>query len=332
MKIAIVGGIYGMSEDFRRANLQETIETLLAQGLRERGHEITTYGHRDRIRAGQHDVVHVHHLATGCVQMIAQRGTPFAFSRHATKSLAPRHAAVLRLTYQRADRIIAASDYEMGLIQSTGVPAEKLRRIYNGIDADHFVPTRRTPPAEGQRWHLVVIGQLIELKRTHLAIDVAAELIRQGTPVCLNLVYQRDTLLGELQAQVRRLGIEDHVVWHGPLGREAVGQVMARSHALLHPSETEALPTVVTESVLSALPVVAFAVGGVREQVADQSLILDRDRTELLLPTVQRLIAEYPAIAETSWQHTPAAREQFDLTTMLDEHERVYDEIVRSRR
>lgn len=331
MKIAIIGGIYGMPDEFRKANLQETVETLLERGLRARGHEVTTYGHRDLVRARRHDVVHAHHLATGCVQMIAQRGVPFVFSRHATKSLAPHHAAVLRLTYQRADRVIAASDFEMGLIESMGVPAAKLRRIYNGIDADHFVPTHRQPPAADEPWQLVVIGQLIELKRTHKAIELTAELIRQGTPVVLNLVYQRDTLLEELRSQARRLGVEDSVVFHGPLGREAVGELIAQSHILVHPSRTEALPTVVTESVLSALPVVAFDVGGMREQVADQSLVLERDRTDLLLPTVQRVIEDYPSAAERSHLHAGSARRQFDLDTMIDEHERVYAEVVRRR-
>lgn len=331
MKIAIVGGIYGMSSEFRRVNLQETIETLLEDGLRDRGHEVTTYGHHDLIRGG-HDVVHVHHLGRSCIQMVARRRVPFVFSRHATKDL-PRHQQlILDLTYRRANRVVAASDFEKGELESSGVPSSKLVRIYNGTSAVNFTPVHREPPAAGQPWKLLVVGQLIELKRTHLAIELVADLARRGTPVVLDVVYQRDTLLPELRDLARQLSVEDLVRFRGPLGREGVGELVQDAHALVHPSRTEALPTVVTEAALSALPVVAFDVGGIREQVADQALILDRQQTDLLLPTVTRLIEDYPRFAQASLSHAQHARAQFDVSGMLDEHERVYAEVARGGR
>ncbi len=64
MKIALIGGIYGKDESFRR-NLRVTPETILEHGLMVKGNEVATFSHYAAINARQFDVVHVHHLSMG---------------------------------------------------------------------------------------------------------------------------------------------------------------------------------------------------------------------------------------------------------------------------
>jgi hypothetical protein len=56
MRIAIVGGIYGKNESFRR-KLQFTPETILERGFAARGCEISTFSHHAAIDIKQFDVV-----------------------------------------------------------------------------------------------------------------------------------------------------------------------------------------------------------------------------------------------------------------------------------
>src|ERR1035437_5331901 len=70
MKIALVGGIYGKDESFRR-KLQVTPETILEHGLVARGHEVATFSHYASVDARQFNLVHVHHLSYGATRVAA---------------------------------------------------------------------------------------------------------------------------------------------------------------------------------------------------------------------------------------------------------------------
>ena len=96
VKIGLVGGIFGKPKDYQEV-VGTTPETLLAAGLRERGHDITVRGHSGPFDFHKLDVLHVHHLAYGAVAAACSRAdVPFVFTSSpapaALQEPAPGHA------------------------------------------------------------------------------------------------------------------------------------------------------------------------------------------------------------------------------------------------
>jgi glycosyltransferase involved in cell wall biosynthesis len=331
VRIVLVGGIFGMDADFRSLNLQETTETLLAEGLRERGHDVRVLGHRDPLEVRGADLVHVHHLATACVKLaVRHRGVPLVFTRHATKALPVHHQLVLRATYRRATAVVALSEFEAASVRR--VAGDKVTRIYNGVRPDLFRPTVRNSPRAGEPWRLLMVGQLVELKRSHLALHLVRRLLDRGIAAELRVVHHRDTLLPGLTAQRSALGLEDAVSFVGARSRSDLGNEMRDAHVLVHPSRTEALPTVITEAAFTGLPVVAFRVGGIAEQVPDPHVLPAVHDVEAFHSRVEETITRYSATTQLYREHVDSAVERFSVDRMISEHERLYCDILEARR
>lgn len=331
MRILHVSAIFISPEEFRRTNLQETTETLIVDGLRARGVDVDTRGHAYIDDWSGYDVVHVSHLANSTVRMFFPQAQKIVFSRHATITPPWHHGVVLRQTYRRADRVVVSSQMEAESIRSI-VPDRRIRVIPNGINGANFPMVTRTLPDAGARWNFLYVGQLIELKRVHLAISLIADLVATGTNAHLDIVSQRETLRTELENQARVLGVLDRIHFLGPRNREALGSLMGTSHALVLPSRTEALPTVVTEASFSGLPVLAFNVGGITEQLPRGYPLPDIADYGGMLETARSFIADYAGALATMKEHESVARATFAIDTMVDKHLELYTELRREGR
>jgi UDP-glucose:(heptosyl)LPS alpha-1,3-glucosyltransferase len=67
----------------------------------------------------------------------------------------------------------------------------------------------------------------------------------------------------------RRLGVEDRVSWLGFVGDAALGEAMAATDLLVHPSRADVTGTVILEAMASGVPVVTTAVCGYGEHVVN---------------------------------------------------------------
>jgi hypothetical protein len=115
MRILIIGGVFGKTEEFRRG-LPVTPETTLVDGLRQRGHDVRAAGHTWSYDLAKIDVVHVHHLAKGLVPMLCSTGTPWVFTRHGMQVVTGPRRLVLVAAWHRATALVALSDAERSLL------------------------------------------------------------------------------------------------------------------------------------------------------------------------------------------------------------------------
>ena len=82
MRVCIVGGIFDKPADYR-ARHSVSPETVLADGLGERGWQVTAAGHSARLPFGKFDLVHVHHFGRAALRLAATAGRPpFVFTTH----------------------------------------------------------------------------------------------------------------------------------------------------------------------------------------------------------------------------------------------------------
>jgi hypothetical protein len=144
MRICIVGGIFDKPADYRDRH-SISPETVLADGLRQRGWQVTLSGHAASLPQGNFDLVHVHHFGRAALRLAAATGRPpFVLTTHdpfAMNGLPVgwRRRLTDGFVLRKAAAIVALSNAERDfLARRRGLPPERVAVIPNGISTAVF--------------------------------------------------------------------------------------------------------------------------------------------------------------------------------------------------
>lgn len=333
MRICLIGGIYGEGGT-PSGYLRVTPETTLEAGLKGAGHDVTTLSHYANEDFGRFDVVHVHHLSYGATRLACDPSpAPFVFTPHDASqmsgmTLSLERALALRYVLARADGVVSLSDAEAAYqTRVNRVEPGRVSTIPNGIDADRF-PYRRSNSAGQQRpWQLLFVGQLIELKGCDILLRAVASL---GLNVELTLAYQSADLESELKSLASILGITGRVRFAGRQEPGRLAELYQQSDLLVLASRTEALPSVITESMMSGLPFVSTDVGGIREQAAGFGHLVPSRSVDALTAGIRHVLTHFDDFAARAAEMSRHARERYSIQTMVDRHLTLYRAITDS--
>lgn len=329
LRILLVGGIYGRSD---LLNIVESPETTLERGLRIAGHSVDTWPHRWCPPLGHWDVVHVHHLAKQAViQAIRPSGRVLVFTRHLTSTLAGQHKAALTLMLKRADGVVTLSETERQVTAQRSLRG-RLCVIPNGIDGDQWKFVQRKSTGHGEPWKILFVGQLVQMKRVDTLLDATA-ILSSKYRMQLRLVYHNDELEHSLQVQVQRLGLDEIVTFIGcKVDRELVEEY-EQAHVLVLPSESsEALPSVISEAMLSGLPVIATPIGGISWQLDSNGLLTKSGNPEAIAQALVSVFDNYQDALGRAAHAEIRARNTFTIDSMIQSHMEFYSELLASNR
>jgi glycosyltransferase involved in cell wall biosynthesis len=333
MRIALIGGIYGKPESFRRT-FQFTPETILERGLKVRGHEVVTFDHYASIDAVQFDVVHVHHFSYGAPRLAADSSdTPFAYTSHHGAAMGSStglsRQITARFVMSRADAVVALSDAEANFQRRSYKLAGALHRVIpNGIDATSYSYARNNAAGKNRPWQLLYVGQLVALKNVDVLLRA---MTRIKQPVEFELVYHNSTLEIPLKKLAVELGLNERVRFLGPKSPRELAAIYQRADIFVLPSAAEALPSVVTEAMLCGTPIVATDVGGVREQLGGYGVCVSPGRTDELTAAITCVLERYDEFAARSETASAYAREQFSIESMVDRHLGLYADLLEKK-
>lgn len=127
--------------------------------------------------------------------------------------------------------------------------------IDHGVDTDKLMPLQ-----EPQKNRFVVVSQLIGRKRIDKIIDSFAEFYNRGhREYSLNIIGSGE-LGAELKEQVKRLSLEEAVIFCGQLTHEELLPIVAQSKALLVATEKDNNMVSIVESIAVGTPVVTTSV------------------------------------------------------------------------
>lgn len=215
-------------------------------------------------RARRVDVIHAHWwLPSGVVAVIAGRltGTPVVVQVHGTDAAMAQGPLrwPARWVLRRADAVIAVSEDLAGWVRGVaGVDATVLPMPLRPSLAEglHHDPT--PAPADGP---VLAVGRLVPEK----AFDV---LIRAAAKASVPVVLVGDGGQGPaLRALAEELGAD--VTFAGPVAPDELGPLYLAARLVAVPSLREGFGLVAAEALASGRAVVASAVGGLAQVVAD---------------------------------------------------------------
>ncbi|MBI1915857.1 MAG: glycosyltransferase [Planctomycetes bacterium] len=208
-----------------------------------------------------------------------------------------------RLGLRWMDRVVCVSEGQAVKVRRAGVPARKVLVIRNAIQANRF---RRPDPAcreelqrlfRQPRTHIVgAAGRLSPEKGFDVLIEAAA-LVAKQVPSVGFVLFGDGPLRDELTRRITAQNLDGRFVMAG--FRTDLDRFFPSFDLLAQSSHTEGMPNVVLEASAAGTPVVATAVGGTPEVVADgvsghlvlpgsAELLAGRIRDVLLLPEQQR--------------------------------------------
>lgn len=300
---------------------------------------------RDLVMAGMLrdvDVVHCHtwytHLAGCLVRQLT--GARLVLTTHSLEPHRPwkveqlgnaYHASswVERTAYQNADGVIAVSAaMREDVHQLYGVPYEKIRVIHNGIDLQQYHPA---PDPAVLRKHgidpdvpfLLFVGRITRQKGIIHLVN-AIKSIRPGVQVVLCAGAPDTPEIGkEMAEQVERAKGEtaNPVIWIPQIvPKDEIIALYSSASLFVCPSVYEPFGIINLEAMACGTPVVASAVGGIREVVIP-------DKTGLLVPFATRGDNDFEPADPAGFARDLAGA----INTLLDDPARLREMGARSR-
>jgi colanic acid/amylovoran biosynthesis glycosyltransferase len=228
-------------------------------------------------------------------------GVSYTFTAHAKDIFhesvqCPEGALDLRRKLADASGVVTVSDFNLEYLQGEfGPAAERVCRIYNGLDLDHFPfqsPRERPPVVLG-------VGRLVEKKGFADLIDACAILARKGVRFRCRIIGTGD-VEDALRAQVEDLGLEGTVALIGPRPQGEVIRELQGASLLAAPcvvgsdGNRDGLPTVLLEAMALGTPSVSTDVTGIPEAIHDgrTGLIVREHDAEALASAIERLLSD----------------------------------------
>ncbi len=299
------------------------------------------------IGAGDYDVVHTHLLRADMYGAVAARlaRTPaLVATKHNLEERLER--AGWRWLHRRTARL---PDITIGIseavrewaVTSGGAPESKTRVVRYGIDAESFAgldrAAARTALGLDQNARVVLCPARLDPQKNHGLLLRAFEGVRRDVPDAVLLlaggrqlgseIYERD-----LRSLTDLIGISDGVHWLGV--RDDVEQLIAACDVVAMASEWEGFGLALLEAMAAERPVVATAVGGVPEVVADgqTGVLVEAGNTTAFAQALVRLLRDEAARERLGAAGGRRAREVFTLDRMRVATVALYDEVLRGRR
>jgi len=267
----------GKSDAFRQVLLNEGQGTITlthdTPDLPAMVRELTS-----RLREWNADILCCHGYKADIVGLLAARraGVPVIAMSHGWTAETWKvriYEALDRACLRRMDRVVCVSEGQAAKVQRAGVRPDRVVVIRNAVRTERFdcVDPADRMVLEGmfsQAPERIVgsAGRLSPEKGFGVLVEAAA-IVARSDPGAGFIHFGDGPLREAISQRIGELGLERRFILAG--FRDDLDRFLPHWDLCVLPSFTEGLPTVVLESYAAGVPVVATAVGGTPEAVAD---------------------------------------------------------------
>ncbi len=176
---------------------------------------------------------------------------------------------------ERADGILAVSEALKNDMVALGMPADKIRVHYTGLDRDRFRPLDHTQLRSQLSKELgfdlphsvpmlVCTGAFITRKGQGIAIEALKDI--QGARLVLVGKGEDEA---KLRQKARDAGVAERVHFTGSVDHDLLPLILSAADVMVLPTENEGLANAWVEALACGTPVVTSDVGGARELIVN---------------------------------------------------------------
>ncbi|UZP69209.1 glycosyltransferase [Desulfovibrio mangrovi] len=228
-------------------------------------------------------LVHAHYAypeAEAAATLADEAGLPLVVTVHGSDinmlaSCPVRGERIVR-TLLKADAVVGVSRALCEKVRSLGIDQTKVFHIPNGVDLNCFRPQAAETDTLADS-----IDSLVRGKRVILAVgrlepvkgfDKLLKAVAMLDQDCALVIAGEGSQLDRLQEQAELLDMRGRVHFLGAISREELAAWYRKAMVLAVSSHSEGWPTIIYEALACETPVVAPAVGGIREILHSPSL------------------------------------------------------------
>ena len=251
--------------------------------------------------------------------------------------LAHVHALNTKTCFVMADMIAACSDGVKRHLVAQGVPADRIRVIYNGIDMaglQHLRPLADVRADLGLTDGQPVIGVAAHLtpKKGQRYVIEATALLKESRPDLLCYLIGEGGQREELEGLAQELGVGDRVRFLG-FRHDAVDLMQAIDVMVLPSVAKEGLGVCLIEASALGKPVIGSDAPGIDEAIArdETGLLVEPGRADALAAAIGRLLSDADLRQRMGEAGRARARERFALDRMVEDTEALYYEMLEAR-
>jgi colanic acid/amylovoran biosynthesis glycosyltransferase len=266
---------------------------------------------------------HIHaHFATGAAAITRMAslftGVPYTLTAHARDIF---HESVdqaqLAQKLASAATVVTVSDFNVRFLSERfEESAHRVRRVYNGLDLQHFDFVR----PERRPRKILAVGRLVEKKGFDDLVRACRMLVDWGARFQCEIVGGGECH-DALRQQIEAMDLCDVVDLVGPRPLTYVKQAMREAAVFAVPCVTastgdrDGLPTVMLESMALGTPVVATSVTGIPEVVQHErtGLLLEERRPEEFAAALKRMLDDPELGARMAVAARDVIEQDFDI-------------------
>jgi glycosyltransferase involved in cell wall biosynthesis len=234
-----------------------------------------------------------------------------------------------RRVIRRLDRVITSSEETAREIsRSFRVRPERIRNVYNGLDAEFLQPANGTPRAPKG---LLFVGNTDDTKKGIVYLLKAMTLLPDD--VTLTVVDQGRPAKTYAPGLVEGWGLAKRVLFTGKIPTGSLRELYAKSAVAILPSLYEGFGLPAAEAMACETPVVATNVGALPEVVGGGGagrLVPPRD-PEALAAAIRELLEDPKQRAEMGRKGRQRVSELFTWEKVAERTVNVYRELLESR-
>jgi glycosyltransferase involved in cell wall biosynthesis len=295
------------------------------------------------------DVVHAHFWMSGLavVDAAADLPVPVLQTFHALGSVKRRHQGAAdtspgeRVELERrlcrdVDHVVATCSDEVFELRRLGLPRDRVSIVPCGVDTSVFTPRGPVAPRSDRR-RLLILGRVVERKGHDDAVRALralpdAELVVVGGPPADEV--DDDAEIRRLRAVAAEEGVAERLLFTGSVARADVPAWIRSADVVLAVPWYEPFGITPLEAMACGRPVVASAVGGLVDTVADGltgELVPPRDPGRLG-EVLASLLADDERRAAYGAAGVQRARARYRWNRVVADTEAVYRHVLARRR
>lgn len=284
------------------------------------------------VKDGEYDVIHAQYPRENYIAILSKMfgcKARIVFTSHLISEQPPVWRLLNRLFTPHDHAVLTVCTYGKEVLERGGVAKDKIRIVFNGVDAPAAPRRDRAVLREfgigDEEKVITILTRFSEEKGVPFLLRSIARLKEQtAVPFRLLLVgtgpdFDRD------KALIPELGIEDKVVLTG--FRTDTARLLAASDIYLNSSSSEAMSFAILEAMAAGLPLVLTHVGGNPELVNTGEicgLLAPYGDENAYAEAIARLLEDNALRASFAAASRAKATGEFDLYTLLDKLFEIY--------
>ncbi len=243
------------------------------------------------------------------------------YTLHDTQLPNRKHRLIYQMLKRRIGTFIAVSGHIAETLKNLGVPAKKIRVIYNGV----AVPVSAEGPENktDRTVHFAIVGQVVQPKGHLVLVDAANLLVKKGiTNFSISIVGNNETGFGRTLATViEEKGLSSFFSWRGYV--KEVNEIYRNTDVVVVPSLcTEAFSLATVEAMIRRLPVIASNRGGMKELIDNEKngLLFTTGNAEELCNSMVKIMMDKKYAAHLAKNAQEKALENYTHDAMTDKY------------